>query len=149
MKGTTVLTRNHECNSSISIHVPSEGNDMQPSVTLRTIPISIHVPSEGNDLCHLGEPVQIVISIHVPSEGNDNYIFLSPKRWFYFNPRSQRRERPNWTYDIIDKDDFNPRSQRRERLQLCIIISLKIAIYIVTLYTFHRTMASISFLHTS
>ena len=71
----------------ISIHVPREGDDWGPVLTIVFAGISIHVPREGDDDRHSDFSKSFTISIHVPREGDDR---LPPTRrhcLIHFNPR--------------------------------------------------------------
>ena len=113
-RGTTRYSRIRGTETSISIHVPREGDDRTHDTNnVAVLRISIHVPREGDDIQELsfksmnlefqstsparGTTVpcarherRVVISIHVPREGDDYLATTNGAPPLHFNPRPPR-----------------------------------------------------------
>ena len=115
MQGTTYTKRITKRGCNISIHVPNVGNDPVVGHVYDIVAISIHVPNVGNDIFRIQIRWLRNISIHVPNVGNDQSLRREKIILYYFNPRSQCRERPLKGTATCRGSYFNPRSQCRER----------------------------------
>ena len=75
VRGATRTRQFYMPRTSISIHAPREGCDLETLDQIAAFDIiSIHAPREGCDVPHGGNDVHHAISIHAPREGCDDSV---------------------------------------------------------------------------
>ncbi len=87
MKAATYQRRNHNNDTTISIHAAREGGDEKVGYFLTIRDISIHAAREGGDCKDSPKGSRFHISIHAAREGGDRTPHKGAAALPHFNPR--------------------------------------------------------------